>query len=158
MSVSRFVLHHLAAVAAVSFLLPDAAWADSVSIREPWARATAPGQPAGAVFMGLKADANMILFAAESPAAKVVELHTMKMDNGMMIMRQVPNIALPKGETVTLAPGGLHVMLIGLKTPLQAGQKVAVTLHVRDSQGQEQKWPVQAEIRSGMPSGHHHMH
>ena len=124
------------------------ALADTVKVGDPWARATAPGAPAGGAFMSLTADANMALVAAESSASKVVELHTMAMENGVMIMRQVPQIDLPKGQTVSLKPGGLHVMLIGLHAPLKAGDKVDMTLRVKDSQGKEQRIPVTAEIRT----------
>lgn len=139
-----------------------AALADTVKVSDPWARATAPGAPAGGAFMGLTADANMTLIAAESDASKVVELHTMKMENGVMVMRQVPKIDLPKDQTVSLKPGGLHIMLIGLNAPLKAGEKVNMTLRVTDSQGKEQRIPVSAEIRSmkpgAKPAAHMHHH
>ncbi len=124
------------------------ALADTVKVGDPWARATPPGAPAGGAFMSLTADADMALVAAESNASKVVELHTMKMENGVMIMRQVPQIDLPKGQTVSLKPGGLHIMLIGLHAPLKAGEKVDITLRVKDRQGKEQRIPVSTEIRS----------
>lgn len=147
-----------AALLAASFSLT--ALADTVKISDPWARATAPGAPAAGAFMSLTADANMTLIAAESKASKVVELHTMKMENGVMIMRAVPQIDLPKGQTVSLKPGGLHVMLIGLHAPLKAGEKVDMTLRVKDSQGKEQRLPVSAEIRAmkpdAMPAAHMH--
>ena len=72
---------------------------------------------------------------AISAASKVVELHTMKVDNGVMIMRPVAQIVLPKGKTVELKPGGLHVMLMGLKAPLKGGDKTALTLKMLDSKG-----------------------
>ena len=134
--------------------LSPAALADTVKVGDPWARATAPGAPAGGAFMSLTADADMSLVAAESPASKVVELHTMKMENGVMIMREVPKIDLPKGQTVSLKPGGLHIMLIGLHAPLKAGEKVSMTLRVKDSQGKEQRIPVTAEIRTMKPMAH----
>ncbi len=143
-------MKHLA-LAILTASLSLAALADSVKVDDPWARATAPGAPAGGAFMNLTADANMTLIAAESTASKVVELHTMKMENGVMIMRAVTQIDLPKGQTVSLKPGGLHVMLIGLHAPLKAGEKVDMTLRVKDSQGKEQRIPVTAEIRTMKP-------
>ncbi|MBM4189651.1 MAG: copper chaperone PCu(A)C [Betaproteobacteria bacterium] len=138
-----------AALLAASFSLT--ALADTVKISDPWARATAPGAPAAGAFMGLTADADMTLVAAESNVSKVVELHTMKMENGVMVMRAVPKIDLPKGQTVNLKPGGLHVMFIGLHAPLKAGEKVDITLRLKDSQGKEQRVPVTAEIRTMKP-------
>lgn len=134
--------------------------ADALKVEAPWARATPPGAPAGGVFMNLTADADMKLVGAESAASKVVELHTMKMENNVMVMRPVSEIALPKGKTVELKPGGLHVMLIGLKAPLKAGDKAALTLRLRDSKGAEQKIAVQAEVRAtgAMADGQMHHH
>ena len=72
------------------------------------------------------------LMAATSDLARKTELHSMTMDNGVMRMRRVDSgIKVPAGGTVTLAPGGYHIMLIGLKTPLTAGQAFDVTLEFR---------------------------
>ena len=72
------------------------------------------------------------LLAANSDLARKTELHSMTMDNGVMRMRRVDSgIKVPAGGTVTLAPGGYHIMLIGLKTPLTAGQAFDVTLEFR---------------------------
>ena len=72
------------------------------------------------------------LVAATSDLARKTELHSMTMDNGVMRMRQVEGgIPVPAGGTVTLAPGGFHIMLIGLKAPLHAGQAYDVTLDFR---------------------------
>ena len=72
------------------------------------------------------------LVAATSDLARKTELHSMTMDNGVMRMRQVEGgIPVPAGGTVTLAPGGFHIMLIGLKAPLHAGQTYDVTLDFR---------------------------
>lgn len=139
------------ALALLTASLSLATLADTVKVGDPWARATPPGAPAGGAFMSLTADTDMALVAAESHASKVVELHTMRMENGVMIMREVPKIDLPKGQTVSLKPGGLHIMLIGLHAPLKAGDKVDITLRVKDSQGKEQRIPVTAEIRTMKP-------
>ena len=54
-------------------------------------------------------------------------------DSGVMQMREVPAIDLPPGKPVTLKPGGLHIMMMGLKHPLQPGQSVPLTLHFEKS-------------------------
>ncbi len=71
---------------------------------------------------------NRALVAAESTAAGVVELHTHVNEDGVMKMRKIDKIDIPAGETVTLKPGGLHVMLIGLKENLAPGQEVHMNL------------------------------
>jgi len=69
------------------------------------------------------------LLAAESSLSRKTELHTMEVTNGVMKMRQIDGgIAIPAGKTIQLAPGGFHVMLIGLKAPLNVDEHYQVTL------------------------------
>jgi copper(I)-binding protein len=125
--------------------LGASAHADTVKIENPWVRATAPGQKVAGGFMKLTADADMTLVGGSSPISKTFELHFMRMDNGVMEMRQMQEIKLPKGQTVSLEPGNLHVMFIGLKSQIKPGQKVPVTLIVKGADGKEQKIAVEAE-------------
>lgn len=141
----------LAALCAVA-LLTTPALADTVKVDAPWVRATAPGQKVAGGFMTLTADADMVLVGGSSPVSKHFELHYMKMENGVMEMRQMKEIPLPKGKAVSLEPGGLHVMFIDLKQPIREGRKVPMTLVVKGADGKEQKLPVEAEVRR--PGGH----
>ena len=102
----------------------------SITVDQPWARASAPTAPAGAAYMvlentGIEADR---LVAASSPVAEVVELHTHTMDGGIMRMRPVVAMEVAPGEPTVLRPGGLHVMLIGLTRPLIEGETFPLTL------------------------------
>ncbi len=141
----------LAALCAVT-LLTTPALADTVKVDAPWVRATAPGQKVAGGFMTLTADADMVLVGGSSPVSKHFELHYMKMENGVMEMREMKEIPLPKGKAVSLEPGGLHVMFIDLKQPIREGRKVPMTLVVKGADGKEQKLPVEAEVRR--PGGH----
>jgi len=118
--------------------------ADQVSVADAYVRAVPPGQPNSASFMTLtNGSANpVVLKGAESPAAKVVELHTHTMSDGMMRMRQVEKIDLPAGETVKLQPGGLHVMMIGLKDKLVPGEAIDMSLVFDDGSKLPIKVPV----------------
>ncbi len=136
-------------------LLAGSALADTVKVDQPWVRATAPGQKVAAGFMNLTADADMTLLGGSSPVSRSLELHFMKMDNGVMEMRQMQEIALPKGKTVSLEPGDLHVMFIGLKDQLKPGRKVPMTLVVKGADGREQKLLVEAEVHMA-GGGHQH--
>ncbi len=99
------------------------------TVQAGWARPTVAGQAAGGGFISLKgAAAADRLVSVTSPVANTVELHTMEMDGNVMRMRQVPGIDVPAGETVALKPGGNHLMFMGLKQPLKAGEKFPVTL------------------------------
>lgn len=126
-------------------LLALPARADNVKVDNAWVRATAPGQQVAGGFMDLTADADMTLLGGSSPVSKSLELHYMRMENGVMEMREMKSIALPKGKTISLEPGGLHVMFIGLKAPIRAGQKVPMTLLIKGADGKEQKLAVEAE-------------
>jgi copper(I)-binding protein len=101
----------------------------AITIGHPYARITAAGQPTGGGFMkfvnGGSADR---LVSASADVSKSVELHMMKMDGDVMQMRQVDGIELAAGQTVELKPGGYHVMFIGLKAPLKAGDKFPLKL------------------------------
>jgi hypothetical protein len=123
------------------------ALATGVKVENAWVRATAPGQKVASGYMNLTADADMILVGGSSPVSKSVELHFMKMENGVMEMRLMKEIPLPKGKTVSLDPSGLHVMMIGLKSQIKLGQKVPLTLIVKGGDGKQQKLAVEAESR-----------
>ena len=147
-------MFRLTAAFTLSAILAAPTWASEVKVQNAWARATAPGQAVAGVFMDLSAERPMSVVGGASPAAERVELHTMSMQEGVMVMRKVPEIRLPAGQTVQLKPGGLHVMLIGLKAPLQEGQTVPLTLQVRDAGGKTQEMAVQAQVRrQGEPAG-----
>lgn len=107
---------------------------DDVAISGVYVRAVPPGQPNSAAFMEIKNGGGVdhALVGGSSPVAEVVELHTHTMDGGMMRMRQIDKIDLPAGQDVSLKPGGLHVMLIGLKQPLVPDENIPVTLRYED--------------------------
>ena len=134
---------------ALSLLLASVALAaEPVVASNAWARASMPGQQVGAAYLELRSAAGATLTAAESPAAASVEIHTMFMNNGVMQMRRLEKLALPAGETVKLAPGGMHLMLFGLKKPLQQGEQVALTLHLRYADGNTGKLEVRAPVKA----------
>lgn len=100
-----------------------------LTIGHPYARPTVPGQSVGGGFMTIaNSGADDRLLSATSAAAKRVELHSMSMEGDVMRMRQVDAIALPAGRSIELKPGALHMMFMGLKAPMKAGDAVPVTL------------------------------
>jgi copper(I)-binding protein len=101
----------------------------SIRIDHPYARATAAGQPIGGAYLKLdNQGADDRLLSASAAVSKGVEMHSMAMDGDVMRMRQVQAIELPAGKTVELKPGGLHIMLVGLKAPLKAGDHFPMKL------------------------------
>jgi len=84
------------------------------------------------------------LLRVESDIAQAVELHQTQVENEVMTMRPVEAIEIPAGGEAVLKPGGLHVMLIGLKQPLAVGQKVSLRLVFENAAPQV----VEAEVRA----------
>ncbi|AOY92010.1 hypothetical protein BKK79_09540 [Cupriavidus sp. USMAA2-4] len=117
-----------------------------VDISNAWARGTVPAQTASGAFMTLHAHEAAKLVGVSSPVAASVELHEMKMDGSVMRMRPVASIDLPKMQDVELKPGGYHVMLMGLKSQLKAGDKVPLTLKIEQG-GKVTEQRVDAEVR-----------
>ena len=103
--------------------------AGNLSIGHPYARPTAPSQPTGGGYLTVlsKGHADRLL-SASSPIAREVQIHSMKMEGDVMRMREVDAIDLPADKLVELKPGGLHLMLMGLKEPLKAGQHFPLKL------------------------------
>ena len=96
-----------------------------------WARATPGGAKVGGGYLTIenKGTTPDKLIGGSSPAAGKIEVHEMAMNNNVMTMRPVKDgLPIPAGQSVTLAPGGYHIMLMGLKAPLKKGDKVPVTL------------------------------
>jgi copper(I)-binding protein len=99
-----------------------------LEIKTPWARATPGHAETGAAYVTIVSPTTDRLTAVSSPVAKKVELHTMSMEGGVMRMRPLAAIDIPAGQTVTLSPGGTHIMLLGLTQPLRQGQSFPLTL------------------------------
>ncbi len=118
-----------------------------VAVDAPWVRATVPQQTATGAFMRLTASRDLRLIGARSDVAQNTEVHEMAMQGQMMRMREVAAVPLPRGQAVALAPGGYHVMLIGLKRPLSAGEQVTLTLVFEDAGGKRSEQTVQAPVR-----------
>jgi len=143
----------LTAIAA-GLLISSTVVAADVDVTNAYARATAPGQMNSAAFMQLvnKGEATQVI-SASSPAAKVVELHTHQHDQGVMRMRKIDAIELPANATTELAPGGLHIMLIGLPEALQEGTSIELTLNFDDGDTRTLEVPVQQVMPAGMQHG-----
>lgn len=142
----------------LSGLVSQAVLAADVSVEAPYARAVPPNASNSAAFMTLHNHSaeSISLVSAESDVAEVAELHNHIDDDGVMRMRQVEQIEIPAEGSVALQPGSFHVMLLGLKHPLQPGDPVAIELHFSDGSSQA----VQMEAQRLMMHGdmHHGMH
>lgn len=135
-----------------------AAQAQTVEVKDAWARTTVPGQKASGAFMKLTAREGLRLVGASSPVAGVTEVHEMKMEGDIMRMRAVAGLDLPVGQTVELKPGGYHVMLLDLKTALRKDSSIPLTLVFKDAKGTESRLEVSVPVLSMAPGGAHGGH
>lgn len=100
-------------------------------IQHPWAKPSPKGADVGAAFMVIdnKGKAADRLVAATAANAGHVEIHEMAMDNGVMIMRELPKgLEIPAGGSVELKSGSYHLMLMDLKQPITQGATIKGTL------------------------------
>lgn len=137
--------------------------ADAITVSNPFAREVPPSAPASASFMTLNnsSNNNIKITAADSNAAKVVELHTHTNDNGVMRMRQIPFIEIPANGSTQLKPGGLHIMLISPYKPLKKGQTINVSLTFEDGSNKSIAMPVKSIMgmmkhKKGQTMSHQH--
>lgn len=128
--------------------------ATTVTIGDPWTRATPPGSKIGAGYMTIRSTVADRLVGAATPAAARVELHVTEKKGDVMRMRQVKAYDIPAGGSFELSPGGAHLMLVDLKAPLQEGAKVPVTLRFEKAGEVE----VELQVRALGASGGHQMH
>ncbi|MCE9682921.1 copper chaperone PCu(A)C [Halomonas alkalisoli] len=141
-------------------LVTSPALADAVSIDQAQVRAVPPGSEISAAFMTLhnSGDEDIALVGASSPAAEAVELHDHTDIDGVMQMRQVHHVPVPAGGSAALAPGGLHMMLIKLTSPLVEGEPVELTLAFDNGESQVVEAPVRRINLDAEDHGHDHGH
>lgn len=132
---------------AAMLLLTGTSYAGEINITDAWSRATAPGQENGSVALNITSARDARLVAVSSTVSASAEIHTMTMDSGVMKMRQLDFLPLPAKQTVTLGPGGDHLMLFDLKKPLKAGGIVPLTLTIEFADKSTEKINVKAQVR-----------
>jgi periplasmic copper chaperone A len=129
---------------AIFFLLGACAPTGGIEVREAWARPAAQGENSAIYFMirnqAREADE---LTGVSSEIAEAVEMHESRMDGDVMQMHQLQFIPLEANAEITFKPGGLHIMLIGLKKDLKIGNEVELTLHFKNFEEIKLLVPVQ---------------
>lgn len=128
-----------------SILNASCAPSDMIAIQSPWARANVAEKGNSAVYMHIKneADQDDELIRAEAGVCGRVEIHESVQEGDVAKMVKVDHIHLPAKETVSLKPGGYHIMLLNLRESLRVGDVVQVTLHFKNSPSKK----VQAEVK-----------
>ena len=136
-----------AGLALVGLFSAGIAAAADLEVASPWVRGTVPAQKATGAFMQLSSKGGVSLVGVGSPAANIVEIHEMVMDNSVMKMRAVPRLEVEAGKVLELKPGSYHVMLIDLKKPLAKGEIVPITLRVEGKDKKVETVEIKAEVR-----------
>lgn len=130
-----------------------------IAVEQGWSRETAPGQDTGGAFLTIvnSGGAGDRLLGGTTPAADDVQIHTVDMADGVMRMRQLTGgLEIPAGETVTLAPGGHHIMLMSLQRPLAQGETVPLTLEFEIAGRVDVDLAVQPIGSAGLGEAHRH--
>ena len=98
------------------------------TITDAWVKASLPGATVSAAYMHIKSAKPLKLVRVDTPVASIVELHNMTMKDGVMEMKAMDAVEIFPNKRVELTPGGMHVMLMQVKQPIKAGDKVPLTL------------------------------
>jgi copper(I)-binding protein len=164
-SVGRATIRGIAAFSALAAMQLTAATSQAtdydvgaIHISAPWARATPKGASSGAAYMTITNTGKTPdkVSCVSSDASAACQIHSMTMDNGVMQMRPVEGgLEIKPGETVTLKPGGFHVMLKDLKHPLEQGNTLKATLKFDSAGSVDVDYPIAAigAAAPGVPTG-----
>lgn len=121
--------------------------APTVQVADALCRPTPKGRQMTGCYMTLTASGADRLVSVESPDANIVQIHESRMESNMMMMQQLRDgLPLAAGQATALEPGGNHLMLLGVKEPLVAGDTVALKLIF------ESAAPVEVTATVGQPS------
>ena len=133
-----------------------------LTVTGTWARLAPPAAPVMAGYLTLSNTSTepVVITAGSSAAFDRVELHDMTHENGVMKMRKLDQIEVKAGDKVELAPGGMHLMLIGPKRAFVAGDSIDVTLRLCGETDQVVNFVVREAAPEGASAhaehGHHH--
>ena len=123
-----------------------------VIVTDATVRLLPPGVPNTAAYFSIQnsSDTTQILIGASADFATKAEIHNHIMVNDMMRMEQQSEVVINPGQSVHFAPGGLHIMLFGLKQPLSEGESVAISLQTKDGES------IIISAKVARPSVHKH--
>ena len=138
-------------------------WAEGLAVTDGWVRLVPPVSENSAAYFTLhnKSDQPLEILSASSEVARVVELHNVIHEGGLMSMQKQDKVTVPAQKSLEFKPGSYHVMLIGLKQPLQENQAVTLTLHLAGGATTQVALTVKAEAgkpAQGDADMHHHHH
>jgi copper(I)-binding protein len=130
----------------------------ALELSNGFTRATLPNAPVGGGYVTITntGDTADRLIAVSTPAADIGQVHEMGMEGDVMKMRELPDgVVIPAGETVTLEPGGVHLMFMGLKQAFVEGETITVFLTFEHAGSIELDLPVMGAGAAGATPMHH---
>lgn len=129
--------------------LPACARDCTPQVRDGWARLMPMNMPMTAGFGRIenKCPEAVTIVGASSPAFGEVSLHETRIVNGVSQMRAMPELTIAPGQSATLQPGGLHLMLMQPRAPLQEGTRVAVEFKLKDGR----TFSAELDVRKAAP-------
>ncbi len=135
---------------------PCSAGGPDLTVADPWVREGPPNARVLAGYMVITnpSDRPETIVGASSPAFESIEIHRTVLEAGVARMVEQPRLLVPAGDQLALEPGGYHLMLMGAKRTLRAGDTVTVFLNLDG--GREVS--VEAAVRKGDDGGHAHHH
>lgn len=134
---------------------------ENIKVDHPWARPTFALATTGAVYLSLenltKESKTLLSASVSEDIASTAELHDVLMDGDVMKMReQTAGVEIPAGDAIDFSPGGKHIMLLGLKGPLQEGDSFGLTLHFNDNSSIDVVVYVEQPDNKDSNTSHHH--
>ena len=119
-----------------------------VQISHAWIKPSRSHSNVSSAYMVMKSDEDVTLTTVTSDVAGSVEIHSMLMQGGVMKMRMLNSLALPKSKEIVLAPSGIHLMFFDVKRPLKLGEKVSLNLYFHSSDKQPFQQKVEATVQA----------
>ena len=133
----------LRALAALLCFVAACAPKDPITVRNAWVRAPAPGLAVAAGYFDIAngGPSTIELTGASSPAAGAIEIHTESRDGDMMQMRRIERLPIPSGQTISLAPGATHLMLLQYRS---VAARIPMTLTFSDGSRRDVEFELRA--------------
>lgn len=151
--VAPLTVSALSVFASVAFAEPKKV-APPVTISNVWAKTTVPGGAVSAAYMHIKSAKPVRLIKVDTAIADIVEIHDMKMNDGVMEMKALDAVDVPANKLVELKPGGMHVMLIKVRRPINKGDKIPLTLTFEGAD--KKSFTMNVEANGQERNGAHH--
>ena len=146
-------MHHFVQRTMVLWVMVVGTFAHAqLQVKDAWVRQVVQGQPGTGAFMTLQASESLTITAASSPLVGVAQLHSMSMEGNVMKMAPVDALPLAAGQSLTLKPGGYHVMLMDLKEGFSKQTSVPLTLIYKTASGKNSSMVLNVPVLASAPS------